>query len=98
MKAPAKCRAAIASRWIVCAGVSLVAGPIGMARAQSPTTTAETVPSKGTASPLPSNLTALLPKSRQLLHDGDLQAAERVAQFDLKYHSNVSQLAGSLEA
>ena len=66
--------------------------------AQSPATTAETVPSKGAAAPLPSNLTALLPKSRQLLHDGDLQAAERVAQFDLKYHSNVSQLAGSLEA
>jgi tetratricopeptide (TPR) repeat protein len=42
-------------------------------------------------------LTVLVPKARQLQHDGDFQAAEHVAQFDLKHQTNLAQLAGGLE-
>jgi tetratricopeptide (TPR) repeat protein len=98
MKALAKRRAVNSSRWIAVVGFALAVPTTGTVRAQSaaaPNRAAS--PQTETVTPLPSKLAALLPKSRQLQHDGDLRAAEQVARFDLKHHSNVSQLAGSLE-
>jgi CHAT domain-containing protein/tetratricopeptide (TPR) repeat protein len=93
-----KRRAAILSRWVATAGLSLLLAMTESLGAQAQTSPAGPSAANAPATPLPTKLTALLPKSRQLQHDGDLRAAEEVARFDLKHHTNVSQLAGSLEA
>jgi tetratricopeptide (TPR) repeat protein len=43
-------------------------------------------------------LAALLPKARQLQHDGDLLYAQQIAQFEVDHHNNLGELAGGLES
>ncbi|HTU24286.1 MAG TPA: tetratricopeptide repeat protein [Pirellulales bacterium] len=96
MKADHPRRAIAVCRSIAAIALGLTLLPGGSLLAQTaPSSTDATTRS---AEPSQSGkLAALLPKSRQLQHYGDLRAAEEVAKYDLKHHTNVSQLAGSLE-